>query len=179
MPSPVVSFVIGSATLAIVSLLIISSFTGLGLMFQADVVKYELQELSEKIASTMVELAVLAKSSKSEEIFLVKKLNIPKSLMEKGYVINLTREEGNWKVSVYIEGWPGLKGESPLNFREIEVEVDLTMELTSFNPPVHVEGREVKHGGKIHSGVQKPVVWCSKTIENEHEEIKVGLGAIE
>jgi len=170
MSSAPISHMIGTMALLLTSLFVVTSFVLLGTMTQMDLVKPQLREVAEYVASNIVDLVTLADQTDVANLILVKKLIIPASVGERGYRIELS----DGSVVVYLGTLQTVRAEAPINLNTpSEVEI-------IYNPNdggiVGVNGLnelvEVKE--TLFSGSEYPLVWCVK----KDGVIYVGLGVL-
>ncbi len=157
--------VIGTMALLMCSIFVVTSFILLGLAVQIDLVKPQLQEVAEYVASTLVDLITLANQTDAQPLLLVKELRIPSSVAERGFTVTLADKSGDLCVHVCLTFLTTVSAEAPINVR------------TSHE--VIVGGPQQPPGGfpveldMLYSGLKHPVVWCFK---DEKGIIYIGLG---
>ncbi|RLI27723.1 hypothetical protein DRO58_03685 [Candidatus Bathyarchaeota archaeon] len=156
---------IGTMALLLTSLFVVTSFVLLGTMTQMDLVKPQLREVAEYVASNIVDLVTLADQTDVANLILVKKLIIPASVGERGYRIELS----DGSVIVYLGTLQTVRAETPINLNTSS-EVIINGEIVGVNGLNELV--EVK--GTLFSGSGYPLVWCVK----EDGTIYVGLGVL-
>jgi hypothetical protein len=159
--------VIGTMALLMCSIFVVTSFILLGLAVQIDLVKPQLQEVAEYVASTLVDLITLANQTDAQPLLLVKELRIPSSVAERGFTVTLVDESGDLCVHVCLTFLTTVSAEAPINVRTSH---EVIMEKPS--PPPEGFPEELFRA-TLYSGLEHPVVWCFK---DEKGIIYIGLG---
>jgi hypothetical protein len=168
MPSPpIFSHVIGSMAILVFASLLTFAFVSIGNGVINDLVKPQLQEVSDHIANTMLELLALTKSTNEVNVIMVKEVEIPMSLEMYGYNIRLTNRGSAYVVAVSTDMFSWLYGTTEISIREQEAKVD----LASGDLPALVNGRRIHKSSIVQSGA-KVVIWSIKS----QEGITLGLG---
>lgn len=168
MPSPpVFSHIIGSLAILAFASLLTFAFVALGTGIINDLVKPQLQEVSDYVANTMLELLALTKSTNEVNVIMVKEVKVPQSLEMYGYKIRLTNRSSAYVVMVSTDIFSWLYGTTEISIREGEAKVD----LNSGDLGVFINGLKVIKSGVVQSGA-KIVVWSKKG----QDGITIGLG---
>ena len=182
MSSPPISHMIGTMALLLTSLFVVTSFVLLGTMTQMDLVKPQLREVAEYVASNIVDLVTLADQTDVANLILVKKLIIPASVGERGYRIELSLSDSS--VIVYLGTLQTVRAETPINLNasgevsEVIIINDpndgIIDEVNGLNELVASLNVTIRgnHSSPLFSGSEYPLVWCVK----ENGKIYVGLG---
>ena len=157
--------VVGTLALLICSIFVVTSFILLGLAVQIDLVKPQLQEVAEYVASTLVDLITLANQTDAQPLLLVKELKIPSSVAERGFTVTLVDKNGDLYVDVYLTFLTTVSAEAPINVRTAH-------EVIVRKPPQPPKGFP-GNLSMLYSGLEHPVVWCFK---DENGVIYIGLG---
>ncbi len=149
MPSPIVSHLIGTTMLLMIMLTISFYFTNFGTIVGVKSIERELNEISEYIASNIIDLVSLANASLSDTLLL--DIDFPYEINGYGYSINITKEGDYYIVITRIEH-ARIEGKAilPFGFSQIK--------FSSLNPGI--SGIECKNG--LYSGMEKAIIWCKK-----------------
>mgnify|MGYP000206233581 CR=1 FL=1 len=133
------------------------------------VAKFLAREISHRVARNLVELTNIALKTNAENILLIKTLDIPTNILNEGYKIKLSAEEGIYRVLVEIPDWSWLgtfSSEIPIN------ETSTKIILETGGGSLQSGGHTITYSYEILSGVSNPVVWAFK----ENNTIRIGIG---
>lgn len=148
-----------------------------------DSVKVRLGEVANQVAYEVAEIYAMCRQSKGELKFF-KPIEIPVSISEYGYALELRKIGDVWHVVAYLEINRAVNASSPIwkdpgdtvYIGPGEDDGDL-FTITKTHGSYTV--RYVKEGEVLHSGISKPVVWAGRSRVVDQVEIRVGLGWIE
>jgi hypothetical protein len=140
-----------------------------------------LQEVANQVATEVTTVYSLCQQSVGET-GLFEQVEIPMSISEKGYVIEVKKETveiivggekktvETWVVEARLWGSSGLKAVSPIWEGNVPVNVETGEGSFQINSKTGVY--EVKYSNILSSGADNPVVWARK----HNGEITVGIG---
>lgn len=162
-----------SHLIAFTSLLIL---TFVSLMFARDIyvvnlsrVKVRLaEEVAQSIAGDLVDLIRSALTSDSENLVIVKELQIPSAILNRAYTVTMSVEGSFFAVRVSVDGLSS-ESEVPLNASGLNITVELGGESFEFR------GYVVRVSNTILSGAERPIIWAVKN----GNRVRVGLGVME
>lgn len=168
MPSPpIFSHTIGSLAILMFASLLIFAFIAIGNSVINSLLRPQLQEVSDYIANTVLELLALTKSTNEVNVTMVKEVQLPMSLEMLGYNVKLTNRSSAYIVTVSTDIFSWLYGATELPIREQEAKVD----MTSGDLGVLINGHRVTKSTEVKSG-SKVVVWSMKN----QDGITIGMG---
>lgn len=126
------------------------------------------EEVAQSIAEDLVDLIRSALASNSENLILVKRLQIPSAIVNKGYTITVSVENSFFVICVSVDGLSS-RSRVPLNASSSSITIELSGGSFEFR------GYVVRFSDTILSGVKQPVIWAVKN----GDQVKAGLGVLE
>ena len=129
-------------------------------------------EVSHRVSRDLTQLANIASRTNSENMFLVKRLDMPETILGKSYRVKLSAEEGFYKVQVEIMDLTWLEPSTS----EISVNASSTaVTLELGEGKIQSEGCTIKYSNTLLSGASNPVAWLIK----DGGAARIGVGVIE
>jgi hypothetical protein len=129
-----------------------------------------LQEVTEKVSSEIIDLVSLT-SLNPDSNLTFKVIDIPDSINNKGYVVNLQKDSLGWNVVAYLNEYHTVRAESNLYFKG---GVGVINGTGTFYVKYNWQDVALSYGTSLQSGTYRPVVWCQIAQSN----ITVGLGSL-
>jgi len=165
--SPIFSHLIGTVSLLICAFLVTYAFVLIGNSVRTDVTRPQLQEVADHIASDLLGLSALAKTTDEKNIILVKEIRFPQEIADYGYNVRLAKQGSAFFLTVATDSFSWLSAQTELTIKTNEANVSLsTGQLTGrFN------GKIVTKTSVVHSATNT-VIWCVK----DDSGTSVGLG---
>lgn len=150
------SHVIGTAGLLIFMLLITASFSSLQRMTTFDLVKIQLNEITDRVSSQLSSLMVMANSSDAKSLFFCQSIDVPQSVGTYGYSLSLGRAGGLYSVKAKLDRYGFINATSslPLNGTSMSISFDTTEGVLT--------GPSVLTASYLPSGTTNGVIWCKK-----------------
>jgi len=180
MPSSAFETAILTTALYGIMLIVINMFSIVSQWVFIDSLKIRLNEIANQVAYEIAGIYSMCVQSKGELAFF-KPIEIPVSISEHGYAIELKKIGEVWHVVVYLEANRAINASSPIwkdpniaiNVGPRPVDGDFFTITRSYDSYTVYY---IKDGEVLHSGVSKPVVWARKYRSGDEFEIRVGLG---
>lgn len=129
-------------------------------------------EVSHRVSRDIMNMVNIASRTRSENMLLIKELDIPDVILERGYKIELKAEGDFYKVQVKIIDWSWLEpstSELPINASSTAITIELGEGTLPFREYT------IHYSNTILSGVSHPVIWVVK----EAGTVRVGIGVME
>jgi len=179
-PSSAFETAIMTVALYGVMLTVISIFSIITQWAFMDSMRIRLGEVANQVAYEIANIYSMCVQSR-EELSFFKPIEIPVSISERGYAVELKKISGVWHVVVYLEADRSVSASSPIwEDPGVAVQIGPRPVDGDFFTIVRTHGSYtvyyVKEGEVLHSGVSKPVVWACKYKSENGVEIRVGLG---
>ncbi|MGQ9597498.1 MAG: hypothetical protein ACUVQY_02040 [Thermoproteota archaeon] len=133
-----------------------------------DSVKIRLGEMANQVAYEITCIYSMCQQSRND-LSLFKPIEVPVSVSEKGYAMELKRVGNVWLIVAYLESNRAINASSP-----VLKDADLIVVETGYGT-FQVGAYEVHYVGVLHSGQNKPAVWARRI----DETITIGLGWVE
>ena len=167
-----VAHVIGFSSLIILVMVSIQFVQDLQISNAQRAARILAMDVSYRVSRDLTSLASIALRTGSENMVLVKELEIPNVILGKSYRIELSAEEGFYKVQVEIIGWTWLES----SYSEIPVNASSTVVTLELNEgTIRFREYTIRHSNTLLSGVSRPVAWAVK----EGGVVKIGIGVME
>jgi len=169
MPSSPISLLITTASLYLLLLSLVASFSVLSRWILRNAYEIQLAEVANHVAENMVGMRALLHLSSENDTVLLKGLDLPKDLLHLGYAIRIEDMGEVLFIVAYLEMDASVFSRSPLWRKDDQVRIETesgTFESDDFL---------VSFGPELHSGQRDAVVWARWTTEG----LSVGLGALE
>jgi len=138
-----------------------------------DSVKIRLGEVANQVAYEIAGIYSMCRQS-SGEMELFKPIDIPTSISEQGYAVELKQAGNVWFVVAYLEANRAINASSPI-WEEPGVAVIVEASQGSFTITRSHGSYTVNYDAVLHSGRSKPAVWARRL----GGTITVGLGWFE
>jgi len=167
MPSSPISFLITTASLYLLVISLVGSFSVMSKAIMRDSVKSQLAEVADHVARSMTELRALLQLSGENGSVLIKTLDLPIELASFGYTVKIEETDGMLFVVAVLDSDRSMSASCALWLESDEVSV--MTEAGSFT----TEDLEVTYDSQLHSGQKSTLVWA----RNIGEGLWVGLGA--
>jgi len=178
MPSAAFETAILTVALYGVMLIVLNMFSVVSQWVFIDSVKVRLGEVANQVAYEIANIYSMCRQSQGELQFF-KPIEIPTEISNYGYAVELRKIGEVWYVVTYLEANRAINASSPI-WRDPGVAVYVELTEGSFTITRSHGSYTVRHNAVLHSGVNIPVVWSSKTKTYTGDEIiKVGLGWVE
>ena len=180
MPSSAFETAILTTALYGIMLIVINMFSIVSQWVFIDSLKIRLNEIANQVAYEIAGIYSMCVQSKGELAFF-KPIEIPVSISEHGYAIELKKIGEVWHVVVYLEANRAINASSPI-WEDPGIVVHIGPRLMDGDSFTIVRNHGpytiyyVKEDGVLHSGVSNPVVWARKYRAGDQVEIGVGLG---
>ncbi|MEM2608850.1 MAG: hypothetical protein QXT87_06375 [Thermoproteota archaeon] len=180
MPSSAFETAILTTALYGVMLIVINMFSVVSQWVFIDSVKIRLNEVANQVAYEIADIYSMCVQSRGELSFF-KLIEIPVSISEQGYAIELKKTGEIWYVVVYLEANRAINASSPI-WEDPGVAVRVGPRPVDGDSFTIIRNHGsytvyyVKEGEALHSGVSKPVVWACRYVSGGRVEIGVGLG---
>lgn len=165
--SSAIDTTIVTSGLFLVLLVVVVGFSMISQVVLADSIRIRLGEISNQVASDMIEVVSLCYQSTSADVRLFRPLKIPTSVGTYGYAIRLRLDGNVWVVEASLETGGPLPSTSPL-WQQSGDMIVVTQVGT-----VHIGSQLIDFGPVLHSGSAFPVVWATR---DSNGVTKVGLG---
>lgn len=167
MPSSPISFLITTASLYLLVISLVGSFSVMSKAIMRDSVKSQLAEVADHVARSMTELRAMLQLSGENGSVLMKTLNLPIELASFGYTVKIEETDGMLFVVAVLDSDRSMSASSALWLKNDEVSV--MTEAGSFTTGEF----QVTYDYLLHSGQKNALVWA----RNIGEGLWVGLGA--
>lgn len=167
MPSSPISFLITTASLYLLVISLVASFSVMSKAIMRDSVKSQLAEVADHVARSMTELRALLQLSGENGSVLTKTLNLPIELASFGYTVKIEETDGMLSIVAVLDSDRSMSASSALWLEGDEVSV--MTDAGSFT----TEEFQVTYDSLLHSGQRSALVWA----RNIEGGLCVGLGA--
>jgi len=168
MPSSPISVLITTASLCLLLLSLVASFSVVSNNVMRISLQVQLEEVTNRVASGLVDMRSFVSLSPENESAIVKFLDLPKDLLALGYVVGIAKEGGIFYVVASMEMYPSVSARTLLWSEGDQAQVQVnggTFGMPDFT---------VEYGPEVHSGEKHMLVWGRKT----KGVLSVGLGAV-
>jgi hypothetical protein len=156
LPSSSLSHAIYTVALLALLLPILVAFQAYTLFGHLDTLRYELTDITDYVASSTLDLIILARSSQVSELNLTKSLRIPESVDTYGYTLEFQERDGKWYVVAYLDVQRSIEGQTLLPLGEnVTISSD----------------RKV-----LRSGARNPIIWCHRETGEDGVSVTLELG---
>lgn len=181
MPAESLQHIMGTLVLLIILFSVTLYVAVVGLRNNFDAASVALQEVSEYVATEVMNALSLAQLSGSEEMFFYKVIVLPEAINNQGYIIELVNDTQTlrWKVVAYLTQYTWVKGESELHFPFTN-----STEIKCEDRSGYFDAYKIHYSPKLYSGVghaggNKMVIWCKVYMDAGIKKVLVGLGILE
>ena len=169
-------------TVALIGLVASAGFayTIITSFIDTDVNTERLQQVSEVVASNLVEIMNLAKFAKYSDTNMTKNIDVPSDLAGKAYEIQLVNDAGQWIVRSYLVTNNHVSSDSKIPLSSADVTISLWTEQTVHEMVVGLDQSIIHISGTVYGGNQI-VVWAWPNwnpIDESPSNLKIGIGWI-
>ena len=163
--------VIGFSSLLILTLVSVQFVQEMQVLNVQRIARVLAMEISHRVSQEIVSVVNVALRTGSENMVLVRELEIPNMILGKSYRIELKAVSGLYKVQVTIIDWSRLDpiiSKLPIDSSSTAITVELGEGTLQFREYI------INYSNSILSGVSHPVVWVVK----EGGTVRVGIGVM-